>query len=206
MAMDFSKPEEQDGSKNQWIQNTHNALDEVEELRQEIPAELVDTTPYDPPEVVDYYNRLVQRFARRVRPKKRGLGAHMVEEHGHDPEESLWTQQVAVVNLPKSGETVDVGEANVHGEIDIGDPFQLVDWETHPVRLSNLREWNEKQMTLTAEYQKPGGAPGKKHIRKSVYLPVFALDAVVDQLNQCLDDLGWLPDASEKEIESEVLR
>jgi len=206
MSMDFSKPQDQDGSKDRWIDKIHDAVEEVETLRGEIQPELIGTAPYDPPRQVDYYNRLVQRFTRRVRPKKRGLGAHLVEEEGKDPESSLWTQQVATVQVPKSGQTVEVGHANIHGEVQIDDPFQLVDWESKPVRLSNLRDWAEKQITVTVEFQKTGGSVGKQHIRKSVYLPVFALDAAVDQLNQCLDDLGWLPDASEKEIESEVLR
>lgn len=205
MPMDFRKPQEQDGSKDQWIRNTHEALDDAEELRQEIPPEMVRTKPYDPPEVVDYYNRLVHRFARRVRPKKKALGAHLVEEHDDDPETSLWTQQVAKVSVPKDGQTVDVGDANIHGEIELGDAFELVEWKTETVRLSNLSEWNEKQVTVTAGYQIPGGEPDEKVVRKSLYLPVYALDAVVDQLNICLDDLGWLPDASEKPIESEVL-
>lgn len=206
MGMDFSKPEQQDGSKNQWIKNTHEALDDVEELRQEIPAEYVRTEPFDPPELVDYYNRLVHRFASRVRPKKNALGAHLVLDQGHDPQESLWTQQITTVNVPKDGETVDVGQSNVHGEIDISDALNKVDWEAEPLRLSNLRDWNQKQVKVDVCYFVPGVGTDETTVRKSIYLPVYALDGVVDQLNECLEDLGWLPDASEKEIESEVLR
>lgn len=199
MPESFRTPEEQDGSKNQWVRNTHEALEECEQVREQIPSELVHVDPYDVPKVVDVYNRAVQRFARRIRPKKKALGAHLVEEYGHDPEESLWTQELTHVHVPVSGETVDGGTANVHGEASISDPLSHVEREPKEVRLSNLQEWSHKQVTVTVETD-VGGQMQREIIRKAIFLPPTALDAVVDQLNSCMEDLGWLPDVSEKEV------
>lgn len=201
MPESFRTPEEQDGSKNQWVRNTHEALQECEQVREQIPAELVHVEPYDVPKVVDVYNRAVHRFARRIRPKKKALGAHLVEEYGHDPKDSLWTQELSKVNIPVSGETVDGGNANVHGEASVSDPLSHVDREPQVVRLSNLQEWSHKEVSVTVEF----GVRGQKQqeiVRKAIYLPPTALDAVVDQLNSCMEDLGWLPDVSEKEVDT----
>lgn len=206
MAMGFSKPEEQTGSKNHWIQRTHDALDDIEIHRTvDVPDELSDCDPFDPDPCVVEYNRLIQRLARRVGSKKTALGAKMVDDGAMDADQSLWCETVDTVQIPPSGKTVDVGVANVHGEVDLEDAFGQVDWVKKPVRLSNLRWWAEEQITIKVKYIKKGSGPQADIIRKSLYLPVHACDSVVDQLIECMDDLGWTPDAAEKDLHSEPL-
>jgi len=101
MSMDFSKPEEQTGAKNHWTRQTLSAVDDIIEHRtSDVPDELMHCKPYDVPGSVVIYNRLVQRLARRIRSKRKALGAQMVENGSLSPENSLWCQTITQVNIP----------------------------------------------------------------------------------------------------------
>ncbi len=207
MSMDFSKPEEQTGAKNHWTRQTLSAVDDIIEHRaSNVPDELMNCKPYDVEPCVVAYNRLVQRLARRIRSKRKALGAQMVENGSLPPEESLWCQTVSNVALPPEGEDIEIraDSINVHGEVSVGDPLQRLEWEAHPVRLSNLDWWAGKQVSAQLVQDDRVSRP-VRHISKSVYLPVHACDALTDQLIECLDDLGWTPDADEKELNSDPL-
>ncbi|MFW5956754.1 MAG: hypothetical protein ACOCQY_05060 [Halorhabdus sp.] len=208
MSMDFSKPEEQTGAKNHWTKQTLRAVDDIIEHRaSNVPDELMHCKPYDVEPSVVVYNRLVQRLARRIRSKRKALGAKMVENGSLDPENSLWCQTVATVALPPDGEEIEISQQsiNVHGEVSLGDPLQRVEWEPQPVRLDCLDWWAGKQVTAQLVMHDGRDETPVQNITKSVYLPVHACDAVTDQLIECLDDLGWTPDAEEKELDSEPL-
>lgn len=205
MSMDFSKPEEQTGAKNHWTERTLSAVDDIIEHRaSSVPDELMNCKPYDVEPCVVVYNRLVQRLARRVRSKRTALGARMVENGSLSEEQSLWYQTVAEVRVPptKSQITVDAKQINVHGEVSIDDPLRRTSWDSQPVKLANLDDWAARQATASLETE--DGEPAG-FVSKSVYLPVHACDALTDQLIECLDDLGWTPDAAEKDLDSEPL-
>ncbi len=208
MSMDFSKPEEQTGAKNHWTRQTLSAVDDIIEHRtSDVPDELMHCKPYDVPRSVVIYNRLVQRLARRIRSKRKALGAQMVENGSLSAENSLWCQTITQVNIPPQESSVEISQdnINVHGEVSVGDPFQRPDWEAHPVKLSNLDEWAARQASVRLVENDGRGEGTVRMMSKSIYLPVHACDAVTDQLIECLDDLGWTPDADEKELDSEPL-
>lgn len=208
MSMDFTKPEEQTGAKNHWTRQTLSAVDDIIEHRtSSVPDELMHCKPYDVEPCVVVYNRLVQRLARRIRSKRKALGAQMVENGSLDPEGSLWHQEVAQVQLPPDGESVEISRdsINVHGEVSVGDPLQRLEWQAKPVRLANLDWWAGKQVSATLTHADGAGQTPVRSVSKSVYLPVHACDAATDQLIECLDDLGWTPDAEEKVLDSDPL-
>lgn len=183
----FHNSSENDASKSKWVSDTHDYRREAVQVREEIPPQLVHTNPFDVPEIVDYYNRLLYKYHGQLLPKAEAVG-------------DLWTTQLGSVDVPPSGQTVDAGMADVFGNVDTSGAIHGLEWEPRPVSLANLRDWREASFTVTLVYQDPGMGPQNIVERKALYLPVNAIDTCMDQLNRVLEDLGWLPDAAEKEL------
>lgn len=184
----YYKDETTDGSKSRWIEDTHEARRTALELRREINGSLLNHPPFDVPDVVDYYNRMVHEYASQIRPKQQMLA-------------DLWTEELATVNVPDSGGRVHVGQTDAFGDFGGQDPIFQIDWTDREVSLDTLRKnWQtENQVRYTVEAIDPSNGPVERVQRKTLYLPVWACDRVVDQLNQCLNELGWLPSAEVKE-------
>lgn len=189
--------DETSGSKQKWIEDTHEARRDAIGIRNKIPPELVRTPVHDPPELVDYYNRLVHQYASQIRPKSGAL-------------RDMWEREVATVRVPRDGESVDIGMADAWGEVDTSGAIAQLPTDDRPVSCAALRavetgewDWATASFRYTVRYTDPAGGPGEIHDQKKVFLPVFALDRIMDVLNECLDELGWIPDQTMRDYEEQ---
>lgn len=198
----YHRNEDNSSSKNRWIEDTHEARRDAIAVRQEINAQYVRTKPFDVPEVVDIYNRMIHKYAAQLRPKFE----HSAVDDQERVADSLWYEELCTVDVPPEKGRVQLGSANIFGEIDADEAIFKLNWDDKPVRIADLNWWKDAQTHVVAEYDVSGGVANQEHIWKTLFLPVYAADCVFDQLNRCLEDLGWLPEESAKDIHSEVLR
>lgn len=177
--------DEHEGSKQRWINDTHEARRNAMEIRRQIPPEATDTPPIDVPEYVDFYNRLVHEYAAQLQPKAGELG------------EDYWEEDLTTVEVPKSGARVDLGRVELDREGLDGAVYQAPT-EPRTIRLSTLhRDWVEDgSVTVTVAGRDPWSGDFERAVTKRLYLPVRAADRVVQQCNACLNWLGWLPKAA----------
>lgn len=185
--------EDNENSKSQWIRDTHEARDDVVEVRQQIPAEYTNTPPYDVPPIVDHFNRRIHHYASQIRPKSEAVGP-------------IWEKELVEVRVPPDNVEKET-EPNIHGEVNTDEILEQIEWETEQVSLDDLRDWSSKSFELTVKYRDPSARNGKatETIQKMLYLPVYAGDRVVDALNECMNELGWLPEATARPVESDPL-
>lgn len=200
--MSWGSTDDNESSKNRWIEDTHEARRDVLAVRQEISADLVNTAAFDVPEVVDIYNRMIHKYAAQLRPKFE----RSAEDDDERVADTLWFEELCTVSIPPEKGRVELGSANIFGEIDADDAIYKLDWVDKPVTLNNLNWWKDAQTYVVVDFAVSGGTTGQEHLRKTLHLPVYAADRVFDQLNRCLEDLGWLPEETAKDIESDVLR
>lgn len=195
--MSYQNEDQADRSKSRWIEDTHEHRRSAMEVRQEIPPEWAHIAPFDVPELVDYYNRLLHQYAAQLRPKQDSL-------------HTLWSEHLTDVEVPPNDVEVDVGTTDVFGGFDGDSALYKVEWEERPVSLDSLqKKWaSNNQVHLNVIAADPNGDDVDETISKTLYLPPHAANLVLDQLNQCLDHLGWLPETTvtdETASEDEVL-
>lgn len=188
--MSYSDKESHSGSKQRWIDDTHRARRDAEQVRREIPPTMVHTAPYDVPQLVDYYNRMLFEYASHIRPHR-------------DVVPGKWKEVLGKVRVPKDGEEVELGRANSRGELPASQALAQAPTEHREVSLANLRDrWmTDNLVTVTVRFFDPWQGDRIEHISKVLYLPVYAGDKVRDQLNDCVEDIGWLPDPSSRDLE-----
>lgn len=188
--MAYTDKESHSGSKQRWIGDTHQARQDAQQVRREIPPEMVHTAPYDVPQLVDYYNRMLFEYHSHIRPHR-------------DVVPDKWDEVLERVPVPKDGAEVELEQANSRGELPAAQALARADTELREVSLANLREqWvTDNVVSITARFFDPWQGDRVETISKVLYLPVYAGDKVRDQLNDCVEDIGWLPDPSSRNIE-----
>lgn len=191
----YSNDDEQRTSRERWISDTHAAVRSYRELRREVPAEAVRTEPYAVPEITDYLNRMLLEIWGMVSPMSHALTI------------DTWTETLMTVPTPKDGGEVNVGPVQNRDDLEAASLAQQLDREGRPVVLADLsNHWSENAfMSFTVRGRDEWAGEFEQTEWLSLRLPVYACDRAFHALNKCLENLGWLPEASEPEVESEVL-
>lgn len=149
------------------------------------------------PRVVRRLHSAVLAYADQIRPKSERL------------REGLWKVDLMQedgrqrVEVPKSG-TYDMGSTDMYGDIDFGDVLQEADTEYVEVNPNTLnRHWREgNQITLTAVAH-AGSREISEDRTYTYHLPPAACSALINHLDECVEDMDWLP-GGRKEIIAEM--
>lgn len=174
--------EERSDSQARWVNDTHKARRNAMEIRRRIPPDYVRTPPFDVPELVDYYNRLLFEYVSHLRPKREDV-------------EERWEAPVTEVSVPKDGTVVEVGSTDHRGGLDPESHIFEAEWTNREVSLKSLHaEWiGENHVTIDVIGYDPYQGPIRSQVTKVLHLPVWAADAVLQQADDCLNEMGWLP-------------
>jgi hypothetical protein len=160
-----------------------------------VPAEYVRTEPYDVPQVVDYLNRLLLEVWGMVNPMADALTV------------DTWEEPLGQVPAPKDGAVLDVGPVRDKSTLNTAALAGQLSREPRSVVLKTLQQdWSSDayvQFSVTGRDEWSGEFETQEWL--SLRLPVWACDAAFHALTECLENLGWLPEASEQEVRSEPL-
>lgn len=121
---------------------------------------------------------------------------HIAAQADELPSDGLWDEQLMPVRVPKT-QSLDGGMTDWYGEYDLEDITEAAEMENKPVSLASLREeWSQRnRAVVTVELLDRG--TGQQITEKEdfdLHLPPAACEAVLAQLDKCLDELGWLPE------------
>jgi len=139
------------------------------------------------PPIVQFLHAQTIDYWRHVRPKRQGILG------------GLWEEQITTVTVPKGG-IVEQGQSDWYGNYDVGDLLQSAEWVDRPVTLGNLgTEWVDGgQVQLMAEFTHRATRETMYETQTvDIHLPPAACDRIISQLDDCLEDLRWLPEAGE---------
>lgn len=177
--------DEERSSRQQWLKDAHEKRQVAESIREVIPSEWIRTPPIDVPQHVEFYNRALQQYAAKIRPKRDQVG-------------EKWNRVLAQVEVPPQGVRIDAGLADAAGEFGDGLIYDA-EWVPRDVSLSNLRtQWSANaRVDYTIHGVDRWQGEREEERTKELHIPVWAADMVYDQLNDCLNDLQWLPTTDE---------
>lgn len=177
----------QDAWKRQLLEARAHARDALSECA----TPYVDNwNPIDVPELVQFLHAQVMDFHRHIEPKADGLP------------EDMWKQRIVAVTVPET-QSIDGGMTNHYGEYDVQGVLKKADWIEKPVALGTLRQEWQLENTVTIGITHRHRATGETITESralSLHLPPAACEAVIAQLDRCIEDLGWLPEASDRTI------
>ena len=177
-----------DAGKQQWISNALEARQQCQDMLTECSVPSIPNTKcYDVPRAVMALHSGVLNYHSTIAPKfQDGQG---IKE---------WDQDLTYVEVPKPG-TYPAGRTDRWGEFNVSGEVDTVPREEWPVNPSTLvKRWrggNEVRLTFTLD-----GGRTTETVFKAVYLTPAASSVLIDFLDSCLEELGWLPDSSEKAI------
>jgi hypothetical protein len=146
-------------------------------------------TPGDGPALVQLRHAQTLDYYRHVAPKRDGIRG------------GKWDEVVATVPVP-TAEPIDLGLSDWYGAYDAGELLGAADRTTEPVSLATLPEFareNTVQLTATVTHRATGETMTETR-QVELHLPPAACDAILGQLDDCLEDLRWLPDAGDLEL------
>ena len=152
--------------------------------------EIESWNPVNVPELVQFLHAQTMDYYRHIRPKRQGIRG------------GKWEEPLVSVEVPQS-QTVDCGMTDWYGEFDIGDVLTDAEWTAKPVALGTLREkWAQgTSVRISAEVVHRGTRERiTEHRDLQLHLPPAACAAVLEQLDDCLEDLGWIPAVGEIDI------
>lgn len=149
----------------------------------------------DAPQIVQFCHAKTMDYYRHISPKASGL-----------PEE-LWKTEITRVAVP-APQQIEAGMTNWYGDYELDGVLSEADWTEKPVTLDTLREEWQETSTVDIEIHIENRATGEVTVeqqRFDIHLPPAACEAVIQRLDECLDDLKWLPDAGEYSIQADDL-
>ena len=181
---------DEDPAKGAWKRSLLDAREQARLALSECAGSGVDNhTPVDVPELVQYCHAQTLDYYRHVAPKRDGIRG------------GKWDDVVATVPVP-TAEPIDLGLSDWYGAYDAGELLGAAEWTTEPVSLATLPEFareNTVQLTATVTHRATGETMTETR-QVELHLPPAACDAILGQLDDCLEDLRWLPDAGDLEL------
>jgi len=186
--------DEEDVLKEGWKRDAQAARERARDALAECSRpEIDDWNAVNAPELVQYLHGQTMDYYRHVAPKRKGIS------------DDLWTDSLTTVQVPND-QRVDCGLTDWHGEFELGDLVEQATLSERPVRLDKLAEHWQYQTTGTIQAEVTHRATGEqltRHRQFTIHLPPAACHAVISQLDDCLEDLEWLPDAGEIAVGSD---
>lgn len=148
----------------------------------------------NPPEIVRAAHVRTLNYCDQLRPKKGDLPEIDADVPGvEDP--TMWHEKLAEVQVPKE-DTYDAGYADIYGEMDGGPDLE---YESRPVRPATVNDvWSDTEVVVGVKVEKRHGGATTETTRYEVYLPLYATRALLNHLDDCMDNFGWLPETHDK--------
>lgn len=180
-----------DGEQSQrhWIQDTRDAREHAREAKRQMSPSIANDCVVNVPDIVAFFHNAVIDYADHIAPKANVVG-------------DLWGEELDSVRVPKSGATHDAGDADLFGDYDVESAIYQIPWTERAVSLETLQEqWSEdNQITYYVKVRQPDDESStKESYRETLHLPPRASKKCFRQLDKCMDELGWLPDAAVQE-------
>lgn len=192
-SQDWNDP---DPAENAWKRSLLDARHGAREaLAESVRPEIDNWQAIDTPQVVQYCHAKTMDYYRHIAPKAAGL-----------PSE-LWSDPVTEVRVPDT-QQIDAGLTDWYGRYELDDILDDAERTEKPVALDTLREEWQENATADIEVQVENRATGEteqEYRRFDLYLPPAACDAVIQRLDECLENLNWLPESGEYTINSDQL-
>lgn len=181
--------EEIQSARSAYVRKTHDVAEELAEELESIPPSVDNWDTQSDLPSVQFAHNILLRYAGRVAPKSSDLRG------------DLWEEVLDHVTVPKPGQRVDCGRTNAYGEIDLDNVDALIETTTVPLSLEGLDWWRQKnQIDIICVAD---GGDTVRRLRQTHHLPLAGIRLLQSQLNQCIDDLGWLGEAAEEDYEEE---
>lgn len=197
MASDWNDP---DPAEDAWKRSMLDARQQARDALAECSGPHIDPRQaVNCPGVVQFLHAKTLDYYRHIAPKSDGL-----------PDE-LWNAELTTVSVPAT-QRVEGGMTNWYGDYDIEGVLENARWTEKPVQLASLREKWQENATAAIEIvidHRATEEQTREYEQYDLYLPPIACESVIAQLDKCLDNLKWLPEAGEIDINAddvEVLR
>ena len=148
----------------------------------------------NPPEIVRVAHVRALNYADQLRPKKGDLPEAENEALNVD-EPTMWHEILTTVEVPKE-KTYDAGYADLYGEYSAGPSLDYQKRVVSPATVNT--EWADTEVAVGVRVKKRHGGATTETTRYEVYLPLYATRALLNHLDDCMDNFGWLPETHEK--------
>ncbi|MGK7295290.1 MAG: hypothetical protein ACNS61_05565 [Candidatus Wenzhouxiangella sp. M2_3B_020] len=184
---------DEDKGKQRWIDSTLDARNNAELAMQECTSPIIpNNTCIDVHNIVISLNAAILRYRNHIAAKSESLTID-------------WDRTLCKVSTPVGGE-YDAGMTDEWGEYDLSNIWHRVEWQPTPVNPATLRKtWGggrEVTISLLLDHGEM-----QETRTETVYLTPNACAHVFEHLDKCLENLGWLPEAAEVDVQAEeVLR
>lgn len=182
---------EPDPAQDAWKRSMLDAREQAREALSECATPAIDNeNAVNAPELVQYLHSQTLDYYRHIAPKAATL------------QSDVWERELTTVRVPET-QTIDGGTTNWHGDYDVDDVLGQASWTHKPVQLETLRqEWQRDTRVIVGIeiVHRATGDEILEHREFTLHLPPAACEEVIGALDECLDDLRWLPEAGEISI------
>lgn len=173
-----------DRSQDAWKRSLLDARERAREALAECSGPHVETwQAINTGEVVQYLHAETLDYYRHLAPKSAEFP------------DNLWKETLVEVNVPKT-QRLRAGMTDWYGGYDTNDILDRAEWAAKPVTLDNLRDEWLANATASIEIivdHRSTDDQDREYRQYELHLPPAASEAVIAQLDECLEYIGWLP-------------
>lgn len=182
-----SSTQEDDDRPGSWKRSMYDAREQARAALAECSGPHIDNwQSVEAPNVVQYLHAQTLDYYRHIAPKAEEI------------DEERWNDPLLSVSVPET-QTIEVGMTNWYGDYELDDVLSNAKWVDKPVVLASLRDDWQKDATAAIEIvitDRATRTETREYRQYDLTLPPAACEAILGALDECLEELGWLPEVT----------